>query len=216
MAEKELQRKLFNYLNIDTWDSFVAAYRQTRAELGGASNFSRFEIVLSLCHRYGVPPDADLFTAWEQQYWERVKDRTRLFPEVYDVLATLRTAHRLALITNTQGQKSDARHRLRQYPSLEHSFEVVIVAGEGGIPPKPDPRPFLTCLDRLGIAAGHALYVGDDWRIDVCGSQAAGLHPVWLRHHLVTRHWPEVETSVPVIHDLTALIREKPDRFILR
>lgn len=216
MAEKELQRKLFNYLNIDAWDSFVTAYRRIRAELSGASIFSRFEMVLSLCRQYDMPPDVELFEAWEQQYWERVKDRTRPFPEVFDVLDALRTSHRLALITNTQGQKSDARHRLSQYPSLEKYFEAIIVAGEGSIPPKPDSRPFLLCLDRLKMDAGHALYVGDDWRIDICGSQAVGMHPVWLRHHQVTRHWPEVETDVPVIQDLSVLVRETPDRFIRR
>jgi len=54
------------------------------------------------------------------------------------------------------------------------------VAGENGIPPKPDPAPFRMCLETLGVAAGDAVYVGDDWRIDVCGSRDAGLNPVWL------------------------------------
>jgi hypothetical protein len=48
--------------------------------------------------------------------------------------------------------------------------------------------------------------VGDDWRIDVCGSEAAGMHPVWLRHRLLRRNWPQVETAAPVIDSLERLL----------
>jgi len=32
------------------------------------------------------------------------------------------------------------------------------------------------------------------------------MRPVWLRHHLVRRRWPAVETSAPVIDGLDALL----------
>ena len=83
---------------------------------------------------------------------------------------------------------------------------MVVVAGEGGVSPKPDPLPFRFCLAQLGIAPDEAVYVGDDWRIDICGSQAVGMHPVWLQHRLVERRWPAVKTSVPVIDGLERLL----------
>jgi FMN phosphatase YigB (HAD superfamily) len=49
------------------------------------------------------------------------------------------------------------------------------------------------------------VYVGDDWRIDVGGSRAAGLKPVWLKHERVQRNWPEVTSDVPVITRLDQL-----------
>ena len=84
--------------------------------------------------------------------------------------------------------------------------EEIIVAGEGGIPPKPDPDPFRICIEKLQIKASEAVYVGDDWRIDICGARDAGLHAVWLKHHTVKRNWPQVEEAVPEISNLNALL----------
>jgi len=83
------------------------------------------------------------------------------------------------------------------------------VAGESGVPPKPDPVPFLLCLERLGIHHSEALYVGDDWRIDICGARDVGVRPIWIQHQSVHRSWPAVETSVPIITTLDPLLSLK-------
>lgn len=43
---------------------------------------------------------------------------------------------------------------------------------------KPDPAIFGFALQRLGVPAGEALFVGDDARRDLAGARAAGLHAV--------------------------------------
>jgi putative hydrolase of the HAD superfamily len=121
-------------------------------------------------------------------------------------LASLGTRYEIALITNTQGQKENGTHRISLYSKLEDFFNVIIVAGEGGTPPKPDPEPFRQCLDQLGISAAQAVYIGDDWRIDICGARDAGLRAVWLKHHTVQRNWPRGDNSVPVISSLEELL----------
>ena len=83
---------------------------------------------------------------------------------------------------------------------------MIVVAGEGSVPEKPDPEPFRLCLRQLGIAPAESVYVGDDWRIDVCGSEAAGMHPVWLKHRTLRRNWPSVRTETPVIDSLEGLL----------
>ena len=123
-----------------------------------------------------------LLERWETDYWERVKAMTRVFPEAEEVL---RRAPGPGVPPGPDhqcpGTAEEGKHRLGNYPELERFFEVIVVAGEGGIPAKPDPAPFRLCLDKLGLAPGEAVYVGDDWRIDVRGSEAVGMHPVWLR-----------------------------------
>jgi putative hydrolase of the HAD superfamily len=131
---------------------------------------------------------------------------TRVFPETTAVLEALRNrGYRLAVITNAQGQRNVGMHRIGNYPELERYFETVIVAGEAGIQAKPDPMPFCLCLAKLDIAAAEALYVGDDWRIDILGSEAVGMQPIWLRHRSVRRNWPDVESHVPVIDTLEGI-----------
>jgi putative hydrolase of the HAD superfamily len=46
---------------------------------------------------------------------------------------------------------------------------------------KPHRRMYDAVLDRIGIAADDALFVGDTWTCDVEGPRAAGLVPLYLR-----------------------------------
>jgi HAD superfamily hydrolase (TIGR01549 family) len=125
-------------------------------------------ILETLFDHYGRTVDPALLEGWENDYWRRIQAMTRVFPETTAVLEVLRNrGYRLAVITNAQGQRNVGMHRIGNYPELERYFETVIVAGEAGIPAKPDPMPFCLCLAKLDIAAAEALYVGDDWRIDI-------------------------------------------------
>lgn len=55
----------------------------------------------------------------------------------------------------------------------------VIASGELGLR-KPDRRAFEALLERLGTSPERTWYVGDDPRVDVAGSAAAGLVSVWI------------------------------------
>jgi HAD superfamily hydrolase (TIGR01549 family) len=205
-AEKEAQDKLFTNLGLTVAEDFLAIYRRLRKEFHDRSNFSRNSLWQEVFYYYCVAVDTDLLVRWETEYWETVKNHTALFPEAKAVLDALRARYEIALITNTQGQKTTGAHRISLYPELENFFKTIIVAGEGGTPTKPDPEPFHQCLDKLGILPAEAVYIGDDWRIDICGARDAGLHAIWLKHHSVRRNWPQVEDSVPVITSLEELL----------
>jgi len=209
-AEKEAETKIFADLGLESWPDFLTHYRQFRQEFHSRSNFSRRAIWWAVYLHYGREPDQESLLAAERNYWETVKSKTRPFPEAAVVLAQLATNYRLALITNSQGQPASEKHRLALFPELAALFEVIIVAGEAGLPPKPQPEPFLLCLEKLSLAPAEAIYVGDDWRIDICGAQEVGMQPVWLQHHSVSRKWPSVETSVPIITSLEQLLNLDP------
>jgi HAD superfamily hydrolase (TIGR01549 family) len=205
-AEKEAQEKAFGALGLTDREAFLSVYRAIRTAFHTRSRFSRKAILGEVFSHYRRDPDPLLLERWETDYWRRVQAMTRVFPEAGEVLRRLRErAYRLALITNAQGQQEEGQHRLGNYPELERLFEVVVVAGEGGVPPKPDPTPFRLCLDKLGLAPEEAVYVGDDWRIDIRGAEAVGMQPLWLKHRLVKRNWSAVETAAPVIDSLDAL-----------
>ena len=204
-AEKEAQEKLFGHMALSLKEKFLDRYRQIRTDFHGRSNFSRLAMWQELYHYHCLVPDEQLLRTWETEYWNTVKARTLLFPEVMGVLKALNTRFLVAMITNTQGQPASGGHRISEFPELEKYFRIILVAGENGIPPKPDPEPFLRCIEALGVAPEEAVYVGDDWRIDVCGSRDAGLNPIWLKHESVKRNWPEVNADVPVITRLDQL-----------
>jgi len=205
-AEKEAEFKIFEDLDMESWRKFLAHYRRLRQDFHANSNFSRKALWQQVYLHYNRKPDQEFLLKAERDYWQTVKSRTSLFPETKAVLEKLASEYRLALITNTQGQDASEKHRLTLFPEIESFFEVIIVAGEADVPPKPHCESFLLCLAKLGIAPAEAIYVGDDWRIDICGAQEVGIRPVWLKHHSVSRKWPVVETSVPVITSLEQLL----------
>ncbi|OPY91853.1 MAG: Phosphoglycolate phosphatase [Syntrophaceae bacterium PtaU1.Bin231] len=205
-AEKEAERAVFEFLGDVSWEDFLDAYRRLRKELHGRSNFSRQDLFRGVCQSAGREPETERLVQWENRYWERVRAATKLFPETLAVLSALRPKYRLGMITNTQGQRPSVMHRLREVPALPDFFEVIVVAGEAGVPPKPDPLPFRACLERMGLRPEEAAYVGDDWRIDVLGARGAGMRAIWLRHESVRRNWPDVDADAPVITRLDALL----------
>ena len=205
-AEKAAQSKLFANMSLTLYEDFMANYRRIRKEFHDRSNFSRISLWQEVYFYYCLEFDDQLLETWETEYWETVKAKTIVFPETIDALKRLSSIYQLGLLSNTQGQRRSGTHRLSEFPGLEKYFQVIIVAGEDGIPPKPDPQPFRLCLEGLGVNPSEGIYVGDDYRIDICGAKNAGLHAVWIQHHSVERSWPEVETTVPIITRLDQLL----------
>jgi putative hydrolase of the HAD superfamily len=56
---------------------------------------------------------------------------------------------------------------------LAEHLGVIVSSAEAGAP-KPDPRPFLLALERLGVEPGEAVHCGDE-AVDAEGAAAAGL-----------------------------------------
>ena len=67
---------------------------------------------------------------------------------------------------------------LKRQPLAAH-FPVAIAAGEL-LAPKPDPKPFLTALERLNTVPQRAMHVGDSWNEDVLPAQQLGMHAAWV------------------------------------
>ena len=205
-AETDAQAAIFKDLRITDQDAFKQHYRRIRADFHKKSELSRVKIWQEGFRHFGQESSADEMQKWERTYWRTVQSKTRVFPEAPPVLIDLSAKYGpLGLITNTQGQSDANTHRISAYPELAALFAATVVAGENGVPTKPAPQPFAVCLEKLGVAAEESVYVGDDWRIDVCGARDFGMHPVWLKHHTVNRNYPEGGADVPVITSMDEL-----------
>lgn len=206
-AEKQLQARLHAERPAENPQAFLAYYRQQRTAFQQRSNFSRRALCQTVLEHYGCPVDAAAIRRWETDYWQTIRAQTREFPEASEVLTRLKRSFRLGLVSNTQGQDAPGTHRLADFPALTGLFDAIVVAGEAGVPEKPDPRPFRLCLERLDCEPSHALFVGDDWRLDLRGARDAGLQAVWLQHRQTRRNWPQVPADYPIIRSLDELER---------
>lgn len=77
---------------------------------------------------------------------------------------------RVAVVSNSDGSVTESLSRA----GLADLFEFVIDSHHVGVS-KPDPRIFEAALERMGVAASDAWYVGDSVFHDVNGALAASL-----------------------------------------
>jgi putative hydrolase of the HAD superfamily len=82
---------------------------------------------------------------------------------------------RRAVVSNSDGR---AEWHL-EHTGTRAGLELVVDSQIEGVE-KPDPRIFHIALDRLGVAAARALYVGDIRSVDEVGARAAGMHFVLI------------------------------------
>ncbi len=74
---------------------------------------------------------------------------------------------------------SNGWNPLQQRKAERAGFEGPVLASAEIGASKPEPRAFLTLVERLGVPADRAWYVGDDPRADIAGAKSAGLKAAW-------------------------------------
>jgi HAD superfamily hydrolase (TIGR01549 family) len=104
----------------------------------------------------------------------------------------------------------DESRILRVRHGLEDLFAAVVISEAVGAS-KPDPRPFQTALDALGIAPvdyGRVVMLGNRLERDVRGANALGLISVWLDWAPRYRKVPAGPDEAPrhVIHEPLELL----------
>jgi UDP-N-acetylglucosamine 2-epimerase (non-hydrolysing) len=132
------------------------------------------------------------------------------YPAVRETLAWLRGMVPIGLVTD--GDPDVQRSKL-QSVGLEEAFDVVVLSDEfGRAYRKPHPAPFLAALDRLGVAPGAAVHVGDSPEKDVAGATAAGLRAVRVRSGEYANWpgavaaWATVSTAVEAVDLIIPLL----------
>ncbi len=155
----------------------------------------RFQRVLTRLGAEATPEATDRLVV---AHMTRLADALVLPPHHREVVASLGRTHRLGIVTNFD--HAPTVHDVLARDGLSGHFEVVVISGEVGWR-KPHRLLFDTALERLGIRADEALFVGDNYELDVVGATHAGLAAVWYtRGRAVDR-----ETGHPVIADLAKL-----------
>jgi putative hydrolase of the HAD superfamily len=102
--------------------------------------------------------------------WSRPMEGAR---EVLDLLPGM--GLRIACVSNSDGRAESHLVHAGVRDGLEFVVDSQLVGVE-----KPDPGIFRIALDRMGIAAERALYVGDFRSVDEAGARAAGMRFVLL------------------------------------
>lgn len=136
-------------------------------------NYSRRQLVA-----LGASPERaeELVLPLHEYMNEYYRPQDLLMPDVQQALRALKEAGLLlAVVSNREESYQDYLNEI----GLGEYFDFSLAAGEVKAW-KPDVRIFQHALERAGLQAGQAVYVGDNYFADVVGARNAGMRPVLL------------------------------------
>jgi len=143
--------------------------------------------------------------AW--QWYQPLAEIATIEPGTHDLLESLsRRGYRLAIVSNTFVPGAVLDRHLASLDLLPF-FPQRIYSCDIGYR-KPDRRIFSHALQRVGVSADRAVFVGDLYPTDVRGAQRAGLHAVWKRpaHDQPTRRRPASTPAITQLQELPTAI----------
>ncbi len=165
--------------DVSSWEALSSTFAGDDAEMtelrAWAPRF-RLEVWFEALAACGV---ADPMLAEQLACLYPIERRNRYVPydDVLPVLDELRHRYRLAAVTNGP---CDLQCEKISRSGLQSYFPVRVISREVGVR-KPDPRIFAIALERLGVDAADAVFVGDSPKHDIAGASAVGMKTVWLR-----------------------------------
>jgi putative hydrolase of the HAD superfamily len=98
-------------------------------------------------------------------------------PEAMPVLTHLRRRNKTVGLVSNFDHPPHVR-RILSENGWATVFDTIVISSEVGVK-KPDPAIFALALQRTGISAADAIYVGDT-HDDVAGAIAAGIQPIFI------------------------------------
>jgi putative hydrolase of the HAD superfamily len=147
----------------------------------------------------GVPAEqAETLGPQINEYMEEFyRPEDAMLPDTHETLTTLwESGYILAVVSN---RDEPFGHYLEKL-GIGHYFHFSLAAGEVESW-KPDKEIFEHALQRAGVAAHQAIYVGDNYFADIVGAKNAGLNPILLDIHHVFE-----EPDCPVIQSHEQLL----------
>jgi putative hydrolase of the HAD superfamily len=123
--------------------------------------------------------------------------RLALFEDVTPALEELKKRGLiLGMISNIDSDMSAAFEGL----GLAGRLDVIVTSADAGVS-KPDPGIFREALRRAGVRSEEAVFVGDQYQVDVVGARGAGIEGILLDR---TDHYREI-TDCPRIKSLAEI-----------
>jgi putative hydrolase of the HAD superfamily len=151
-----------------------------------------------LLEEAGVQPRPEV-TMGVLDKMRRHKMQLVLFDDVTPALDGLKESGlTLGMVSNVDSDMSAAFERL----GLTARLDVIVTSADAGVS-KPDPGIFREALRRAGVGPAEAVFVGDQYQIDIVGARGAGIDGILIDR---TDYYREI-TDCPRIGSLAEITR---------
>jgi len=137
-------------------------------------------------------------------YTELLRAEQLLFPEVYETLRELHKKYRMAIVTSSHRIHFDVMH---ETTNIREFFEFVL-AREDYVNSKPEPEPYLTAMQKLGLPAEKCVAIEDTER-GLIAAKAAGLRCITIPHEFTQEcRFEGAEAVLTNVTELSALLEK--------
>jgi 2-haloacid dehalogenase len=179
-AEAAAFRKAFELLQIQFEDGYLNVYQKINSELWKALERHEITPAVLRVRRFEQLLEALKLTASADDlnlaYVEQLGLCTDLIDGAYEVLQTLSTGSRIAIVTN--GLAAVQRSRLMR--STIHPFVTELIISEEVGTAKPHPAFFDAAFTKIGNPPkGDVLIIGDSLTSDIQGGVDYGIDTCW-------------------------------------
>jgi len=196
-------REDLDYLKV--WEEYEAESSALFKELAGKPYVKIRDVdtdaMRRVAGRYGfeVPEDFwEISIAMHEKYGE-------LFPDAVETLKALKDLGlHVGIITDSDNDYIEAHLKALGIYDL---FDSITTSEDAGYY-KPHPRPFQLALEKAGVEAGEALYVGDNPAKDCLGAKNVGMISVLLDPKAEKRElWSNCDFVVSKLGDVIEIVK---------
>lgn len=179
-AGRRVQDLVCKTLNIEEakyQEAYMRGRRETKEQLGntGASHNRILYFQKTLEHLACKPLPLSL--QMYETYWGTFLREMKLYPEARKLLDRLH--ERGILVGVCTDLTAHIQHRKLEALGLSQDIDCLVTSEEAG-QEKPAAGIFALCLKKLAVSPAEVCFVGDDYKRDVAGALAAGMHAVWF------------------------------------
>jgi HAD superfamily hydrolase (TIGR01549 family) len=136
-----------------------------------------------------------------QLHWDTILDNMHIYPDAAQVIETLSEKYTLTMITNGAGDLQ--REKIKRLSFKDH-FKDIIVSGDLGHH-KPSKAIFDEITKRTNTEPSETAYIGNSYRKDILGAQAAGWQTVWLNRENEETEGPQPDWTIKELRELLEL-----------
>ena len=189
---------------------FIESYQKFQdmklAEWREFPNRERFKLMLRSMS-IAIDPNAELAAdEMVRAHMEGLASAVKFPEKNEDALIDVRKkGYRMAIISNFD--YAPTAYSLLKKFRIERFFEKIVISEEVGWR-KPKPVIFMRAIELLGIKPEEAIFVGDNFRADICGAKGVGMDAVWLnkKNEAVENLNPEPDYIIPSFPDIAEIL----------
>ncbi len=138
---------------------------------------------------------------YREHYKAHMLDHTKLYPGAREFLEHFKD-RKQAVITNKPNPFSS---QILEALGVAHFF-IAILAGDNGLPFKPDPAAIHHLMEETNATAEEAIFVGDS-PIDIQAARNAGVEVVTLSHGFANETTLREAKPDHIVHSFSELLR---------